>query len=127
MSDKNKYPLYPDLPDGGAEEAQDLVDRFRREITSAIKSAADDVMGSLYANIVPHIQSDSWTNFRNDMVDGLQDYRNRKLQGEYDFKKIRQTMFREHRAEIIDDLNQDMVKEIEELKEEIKWLKDRRF
>ena len=113
-----KYPLFPDLPDEGTEEAQKLIDKFKEQL----KKAAEEVIGSFYCEIVPHIESDSWTNFRNCLMDGLQNYHNRHLQAPYDFKKIRQAIFREYREEILKDLNSDLAEENEQLKKDIEEL-----
>lgn len=115
-----EYPLYPELQEGGAEEAQALVNRFKEDL----KKAADEVIGSLYCDVAPNIESDSWTNYRNQMMEGFRNYGNRRTQGDYDFKAIRQEIYKEFRDEIIIDLNQDMVKEIEDLHEQVRFLQD---
>ena len=114
------YPLYPALPEDGASEAQALVEQFK----AALSKAATEVIGQLYCDIVPHIESDSWTNYRNHLMDGFKDYRNRKIQGEFDFKEIRKAIYEEYREELIVDLNQDMVTEINELKDQNKFLQN---
>jgi len=111
----NEYPLFPELPEGGDEEVVALVERFK----DVLKKAADDVIGDLYVDIAPHIQSDAWTNFRNDLMDGLRNYRNRKMQASHDFKQIRAAIYKEFREEIIADLNQDLMEEVESLKEDL--------
>ncbi len=122
---KNEFPLYPQLSEKGNEEAIKLIESFKNDISKA----ADEVIGELYCHIMPHIETDSWSNFRNDLMDGLQDYNSRKLQAPYDFKKIRQQIYKDFREDIIPDLNQDMVKEIEDLKSEVErmrqWEMDR--
>ena len=119
MSD---HPLFPELSEGGAEEARALIDRFK----VALKAAADEAIDGLYCDIVPHIESDSWTNYRNDLMDGFRNYDNRKVQNPSDFKEIRQQIYKDFRDEIIDDLNQDMVKEIEGLKDQLRFIQDAR-
>jgi hypothetical protein len=115
----NEYPLYPELPEGGAEEAQRLIDKFKTEM----KKVADEVIGDFYCDVACHIESDSWTNYQNALMDGLKNYNNRKIQSPYVFKDIRQAILREHREDIIADLNQDMLKEIENLKEQLEFLR----
>ena len=115
-----EYPLYPKLLEGGAEEAQALIDKFKGEL----KSAADEVIGRLYCDVAPNIESDSWTNYRNQMMNGFRNYSNRSIQGDYDFKAIRQEIYKEFRDEIIIDLNQDLVKENEDLKEQLMFLRE---
>ncbi len=115
-----KFPLYPELSEEGARQAQVLIDRFKVKM----KDAAEEILGNLYSDIVPHIGSDSWTNYRNDLMDGLRNYNNRLVQGEYDFKRIREQIFSEFRAEIIKDLDHDNLKKIEDLQKEIGRLRD---
>ena len=110
-----QFPLYPDLPEVGEEQAVALIEAFKVKLAEA----ATEAIGDLYTDIVPHIESDAWGNFRNDLMAGLCDYGNRKHMAEYDFKKIRRAIFEEFHDEIIDDLNADMVKEIKELKEQL--------
>ena len=117
---KSDYPLFPELSEQGKEEAQKLINKFKIKI----KEAADEVIGDLYCDIVCHIESDSWTNFRNDLLAGFKDYNNRKIQANYDFKEIRQAILKLHREDIIKDLNQDMLDKIDELKESIKFLQE---
>lgn len=111
-----EFPLYPELKEPGAEEAQGLVDRFKEQL----KKAADEVLGRLYCDVVVHIESDSWINFRNDIMDGFKNYNNKKVQGEFDFAEIRKSIYKEYREELIVDLNQDLVKEVEDLKGQLK-------
>lgn len=115
-----KYPLYPKLSEEGEKEAQLLLDSFKEKL----KKIADEVLGNLYCDVACYIESDSWTNFRNELLDGLRNYNNRKIQGEYDFEKIRQSLYKEFRDDIINDLNQDLVKENEQLKKQIENLSE---
>ena len=111
-----EFPLFPELPEDGQNEAVKLIEKFKEEL----KKAANDAIGDLYCEIIPHIESDSWTNYRNFLMDGLQHYPNKRIQGTHDFKKIRQSILKEFRNDLIPDLNQDMAEEIESLKEQLK-------
>lgn len=111
----SNFPLYPTLSEEAKTEAQALIDTFKAKIVKA----AEEAIGYLYCDVLFYIESDSWTNFRNELLEGFKDYGNRKIQGEYDFKNIRQVIYKEYKSEIIDDLNQDMIKEIEILKSRI--------
>ena len=115
-----QYPLYPTLPEAGAQEAQELIERFKQQL----KTAAEFAFTDFYTNILPYIESDSWLNFRNQMLEGFLNYNNRKIQGEYDFKQLRQQIYREFRDEIIKDLDQDNLEEIERLKREVEHLRE---
>ncbi len=118
--DTKEYPLYPTLPEAAMQEAQELMDGFKVKM----KAVADEVLGDLYCNISEYIESDHWSNFRSQIIDGMCNYQNRKIQGEYDFKRIRQAILAEHRTDIIPDLNQDMLEEIAALKERIRYLEE---
>lgn len=112
------YPLYPLLSEEGKLEAERVIETAKKRI----KDACDEALGEIYMGIPCFIESDSWTNFRNDMMDGFLDYRTRIKQGEYDFKQIRRQIYNEFRAEIIADLNQDHLAEIKRLQEVVKRL-----
>lgn len=108
--------MYPELSPEGGKEAQALIDKFK----TALAIAAKDAIGDLYCDIAVHIESDSWTNYRNSLMDGMCDYGNRK-DYPHDFKKIRQKIFKDNRSDIIDDLNQDLVDEVASLKSQLEY------
>ncbi len=117
----DKFPLFPDLAPGGAEEAQALVDAFKVKLTKA----AEEAISNLYVDITPHIESSAWTNFRHDILSGIKNYRNREIQSPYDFKEVRQAILRLHREEIVKDLNQDMLERIAELEKQLDEYRER--
>lgn len=121
MEPEKEYPLYPELTEQAQKEAQLVMDSFKAEFLKI----AEDALSELYFNVVTHIESDSWTNFRNTLMDGLCDYSNRNAQSDalYDFRSIRQAIYKEYRDEIVVDLNQDLVEENERLKSHIEDLK----
>ena len=122
MVDK-EFPLYPSLTEGGEEEAQRLMDVFRNKIKVIISEEVEKLTGEL-ENIIPYIESDSWINFRNEMMDGFKNYDNRKIQAEYEFKDIRQQIYKDFRDDIIKDLDQDNLDKIKELEERIERVND---
>ena len=108
--------LYPELSEEGAEEVQKLIDRFKEQLVKA----ADEAISDLYVDIAWCIESDSWSNFRGAIVDALSGYSKNGVL-EYDFAKIRRHIYETYRDEIIEDLNQDNLKEIENLKEQLRF------
>lgn len=122
MSDE--YPLYPELTEAGKEEAQLVMDRFKKDLHKAASGIIGQATEDFYYNCIQHVESDSWTNYRNQLVDGLCNYSNNK-RSEHDYMKIRRAMFEQYREEIIKDLNQDLVKEVAGLKETIELIKNR--
>ena len=109
--ENDEYPLYPTLTDAGKQESQRLVDMFKETLTKAV----EEVIGELYVDVPLWIQSDSWHVIRNHVVNEICNYTNRHIQGEYDHEKIRKAIFITYGDEIIDDLNQDIVKVIFEI------------
>jgi hypothetical protein len=114
----NEYPLYPELNDTAKEEAVQLIESFKKQLSIA----AEKTISSLYTEMLPHIESDSWANVRRELMDGLKNYSNAKAHLSFDFKAIRAQMLKEYRDEIIADLNQDLIEENENLKKQIKHL-----
>jgi hypothetical protein len=117
MSMKEGFPLYPTLAPEAQLEAQALMDDFKEKMFKL----CEETLGKLYCDVSAYIESDHWTNYRNDLLDGLQNYGNRKVQASYDFAKIRRAILNEYREEIIQDLNQDLLEEIDKLKKEVEY------
>jgi type III secretory pathway component EscR len=111
----NEYPLFPELSEEGKAEVQLLIDSFKDKLTKV----AEETIANLYTDAVSYIESDSWTNFRNQIMDGFKDYDNRKIQGEWNFKEIRAEIFKQFKSDIITDLNQDIYEENLKLKQQI--------
>lgn len=125
MTDMDK--LYPELTEDGAQKAADAMERFRQMIANVARDCIDEAVSNIYCDVIPNIESDSWTNFRNALMDGLCDYGNRRDHKDYDFKRIRQAILAEHREEIIADLNQDLLDEVESLKSTIDMIQRNRY
>lgn len=117
---ENKYPLFPHLSEEGAKEAEKVIEAAKKQL----QRVCEEALGKIYVDIPVYMESDSWTNFRNELMDGFKNYRNRLKQGDYDFKAIRQQIYNDFRAEIITDLNQDHLEEIKRLQDEVKRLGD---
>jgi hypothetical protein len=109
--------LYPELTEEGAKEAQKVIDQFKDRIRKQMVSMIDEILGDFYVDVLPHIESDSWTNFRSSIISGMSAYSPNL--GSYDRKRIREAIYRDHREEIIKDLNQDLIDEVESLKSQL--------
>jgi len=109
----NEYTLFPSLSEEAQKEAEQLIENFKKQLIKI----AEDAIGNLYSDIIFYIKSDSWQNFRNELMDGLRNYNNRKIQAEYDFEKIRREIYNEFKDEIIKDLDQDNLQRIKKLEE----------
>jgi len=117
-----EYPLFPELSEPGQQEAQALMDRFKEQM----EKVCEKTLSELYTDVACYIESDSWTNYRNQLLEGFRNYDNRKVQGQHDFTEVRKQIYKEFRDELIPDLNQDLLKEIESLKQQIKWMEESR-
>ena len=111
---REEFPFYPHLTDAGVNDAEEALNSFR----GAFIKIAEEAMGRIYTDVLPHIETDSWTNVRNVIMDGLLDYRN-KGHAQYDFKRLREAWLKHHKDEVIADLNQDLLDEVERLKREL--------
>lgn len=121
-----EYPFYPDLNESGKEEAQALMNKFKNNAKTVLDSLLDNYLGEVYCNIIPEIESDSWQNYRNTIMDGFKDYNNRSLR-EHDFKAIRQQIYKENEEEIGHGLNQDNLARITELEDTIKRMENDKY
>ena len=116
-----EYPLYPELPEEGAEQVQNLVNRFKGELIKVAEATISD----MYCDVTPHVESDHWMNYRNHMEAGLI-WRPEAI-GQHRFKELRDKIYEEHKEEFekqiqcerIDELN----KRIESMKSYIKHMK----
>lgn len=120
MSGEDNF--YPELSPDGRKAAQALIDGFKLKM----QKVAEDVLADLYTDVATHIESDSWTNYRNKLLSAMCGYGEASTRYGYDFKSIRQGLLRDFRAEIIADLNQDALEEIERLKKHVDELRDLR-
>ena len=91
-----------------------------------MQTVCDDVLSELYTDVSCYVECDHWTNYRNKMMDGFKDYNTRNIESGYDFKEIRQQIYKDFREEIIVDLNQDLVEEVAKLKETIRFMDEHR-
>ena len=102
-----EYPLFPKLTEEGEKQAQLIMDSFKPRI----KALVDEMMSDLYCDVAYHIESDSWTNYRNELMDGLKGYGDNASSHEHDFKELRKVIYEKNKEEINKDLNQDLLEE----------------
>lgn len=121
MSENKDFPLYPYLSEVAEEEAGKVLETF----AAKMKKLAEETILNFTSEYLPYIESDAWENFRGDLLSGLANYHNRKVQADYDFKEIRRAIYEEYRQEIIPDLDQDNLERIEELERKLKKEQDR--
>lgn len=118
-----EYKLYPTLTEQGKEEAQKIMDSFKPQL----KKMMDEVLSDLYIDVSYYIESDHWTNYRNALMDGFKGYTGGKPDHAYDYKELRQAIYRNHKEEIVADLNADLVLENERLQKLVDDLRQQIF
>ena len=116
---KSKHEVfYPELSEQGAKQAVELIEKFKTELSISAAKIAEEAISGLYTELMPFIESDSWSNFKTSIVNSLSNYDNKDIYP-YDFQRIRAAIFKQHKDEILKDLNQDLVKENEMLKKQL--------
>jgi hypothetical protein len=61
---------FPALSEEGKEQAARLIEDFKK----AMANAAEEALASLYSDVMPYIEGDSWSNFRRDAINQLKGY-----------------------------------------------------
>ncbi len=87
-----------------------------------IKASCEEALGDIYVGLSSWIESDSWMNFRGKVMDALMDYS--KL-NKWDAKRVREAVLKNHYDEVIKDLNQDLIDQVEDLKDRLDLLERR--
>jgi hypothetical protein len=123
MCGDKQFDIFPELDEQGKLEAQKLIDRFKENMMKI----AEEVLGDLYCDVVVHIETDSWTNYRNKMMDGLMDYGNQTLLKQKSYRALRGKLLHDYAPKIIDDLNKDLLDEIAELKRQIESMQHNHY
>jgi hypothetical protein len=94
-------------------EGQAFIDKFR----SRMKDIAEETLGELYCNIMPYMETDTWTNYREALRIELEHeykYSNFKQAWATNFRRA---VFVENREEISKFIEQDILKRIKELED----------
>jgi hypothetical protein len=95
---------------------EDIYDKFKDEFLKI----ADEVMGDVITQYLPHAEVDLDTNIYYRSMDYIAgEFKENTIFGQMG-KRFRQRIFEENKDMIIGQLNQDKLDEIENLKEEIK-------
>lgn len=92
---------------------QEFMDKFRDKM----KKISEEVLGEIYSELMPHIQGESWTNYRNYLNEGftrgwIQDDFRREYHAD-----LRKTILVENKDELVTLLNQDLVNRVKTLED----------
>lgn len=94
-------------------EAEAFINKFR----SRMKAITEETFGELYVNVMPYLETDTWTNYREAL--------RCELEHEYKFSNFKQdwavnfrrAVFAENREEISKHIEQDILKRIKHLED----------
>ena len=100
--------------------------KFEKTLKESATKIISDFSTDFYCEVLHEIESDHWTNYRTKIVSAICDYSNKKSMS-YDFDRIRKAIYKHHKEEIVKDLNEDLLKEISDLKEQLKRSYESRF
>ena len=114
----------PELTELGIAEISDLIENFKRRLLDESNNVIDSVLGDYYNNLPAYINSDAWTSFRSQVIDGIINY-DQHESSRYDFKRLRADLLKNHRSELTADLNTDLLEENKRLQERIDNLQER--
>lgn len=108
---------FPMLSEEGEKQAEQFINSFKKKM----KDCADEILGEIYVNLIPHIQTDAWMNYRNDMRSELErEYfkTNDWLKSEEIWAcNLRKAFYKQFKDELIDARVKDLEKEVAKYKE----------
>ena len=94
-------------------EGQEFIDKFRVKM----KAIADETLGELYCNIMPYMETDTWTNYREALRCELEhEYKYSRFKDEWAIN-FRRAVFVENREELSKLIEQDILKRIKHLED----------
>ena len=109
-------------PEKIQEEAQSFIDSFKVKM----KAIAEETLGELYSKVMPYIETDTWTNYREALRMELEhEYKYSKFKKDW-ATSFRRAVFVENREEISNLIGQDIIKRIkflEDLKQEFEMFR----
>jgi len=110
--------LCPELTEQGKQQAQLVMDKFKKDMSNAVKEAMD----VFYTDVVIHIESDSWLNYQNAIIHALYSYTAISKEDHYAKAEVRSAIYAGAKEEIDKDLNQDLVEKIKSLEDQIEMI-----
>ena len=107
---------FPELSEQGKEQAQALVDKFKKRMTSV----ANEVLGNLYTDVLIYIETDAWTNYRENIRVAMENkYRQNETATSEDAwaRSIREAIYVQFKDELEKGIIADLNKRIKFLEE----------
>jgi glutathionyl-hydroquinone reductase len=118
-----------ELPSAIDKEFTEFVEASKARLLAHLRDEMDEVMSKVYTDYAPHIETDAWTNYREyiwkELEGGLYKTVTDSEAG-HRAKQIRAMIFQEHKDALVAALNQDLLKQISDLKQELALAYSRR-
>lgn len=94
-------------------QAQGFLDSFKKRMSEL----ADEILGEVYVNCMPHIETDTWTNYREFLRIELEhEYKYSKFKDDWAVR-FRRAVFVENREEFAELVSNDILKRIKDLED----------
>lgn len=94
-------------------EGQAFIDKFRKKM----KDISEEILGEVYVNCMPYLETDTWTNYREALRSELEhEYKYTRFKEEWAVN-FRRAVFVENREEISKLIEKDILKRIKDLED----------
>jgi len=113
--------LYPELTEEGKEQAQTAINNVREGMKKAALNVIEQELSDCYTDIAKWVESDSWLNYRNSIIQEIAGYRSLNKS---ESKVIRDRILMENRDSLIKDLNNDLIEKVDQLEKQISYMRD---
>lgn len=111
-----------DLEKVRQEEFIKFMDQARADLLATITEKAKEALSTVYTDYAQYIESDAWLNYREELKNELagKTYKEVTTSESLWAKDVRTKIFQENQRDLLPKLNQDLLKQIDELKQELK-------
>lgn len=103
-----------------AEKLQQDAKAFLESFKQSMTKIADECISNLYTDCLPHIETDSWTNYREALrLEVETEYKESKFKSQWAMD-LRRTILKENRDELVKLLNHDLLVRIKQLEDQLR-------
>ncbi len=109
---------YPRLTEAGELEAQRVIDAFKKQMAKV----CEDTLSNIYCDVAGYIETDSWTNFRNQFINAFRRL-DEQFCGQYNLRSLAEVIAKECPEQVAKYIDQVHVAKIKELEGTIEFWK----
>lgn len=110
-------------PERLKEDTEIAMSKFK----SDMEKAMNECLGKVYVDVLPHIETDAWTNYREALrLELSHEYKYTRFREPW-AKDLRRAIFVENREELSFLLNQDIIDRIKVLEDQVKEYEQFRY